>query len=28
MWPDFNKEELAKAVEWYANRDRRYGKVK
>ena len=28
MWPDFNKEELAKAVEWYANRDRKYGKVK
>ena len=28
MWPDFNKEELAKAVEWYANRDRRYGKLK
>lgn len=28
MWPNFNKEELAKAVEWYANRDRRYGKVK
>ena len=23
MWPDFNKEELAKAVEWYANRVRR-----
>lgn len=28
MWPDFNKDELWKAVEWYHNRDRRYGKVK
>lgn len=28
MWPDFNKDELSKAVEWYSNRDRRYGKVK
>ena len=28
MWPDFDKEELAKAVDWYANRDRRFGKVK
>ena len=26
-WPDFNKEELKKAVEAYENRDRRYGKV-
>lgn len=26
-WPDFNKEELEKAVEAYNNRDRRYGKV-
>lgn len=24
-WPDFDKEELAKAVEYYQNRDRRYG---
>ena len=28
MWPDFNKEELEKAIEWYNNRDRRFGKVK
>ena len=28
MWPDFNKNELEKAVEWYNNRDRRFGKVK
>lgn len=28
MWPDFDKKELEKAVEWYGNRDRRYGKVK
>lgn len=27
-WPDFSPEELKKAVEEYANRDRRYGKVK
>lgn len=27
-WPDFNKEELEKAVEAYQNRDRRYGLVK
>lgn len=27
-WPDFDKEELAKAVEAYRNRDRRYGLVK
>lgn len=27
-WPDFNKEELIKAVEAYNKRDRRYGKVK
>lgn len=26
-WPDFNKEELEKAIEAYSNRDRRYGKV-
>ena len=26
-WPDFNEEELKKAVEAYENRDRRYGKV-
>ncbi|MDE7477507.1 MAG: isoprenyl transferase [Lachnospiraceae bacterium] len=28
LWPDFNKNELAKAVEAYQNRDRRYGLVK
>lgn len=28
LWPDFTKEELLKAVEAYANRDRRYGLVK
>lgn len=27
-WPDFNKEELAKAIEAYQSRDRRYGLVK
>lgn len=27
-WPDFNKEELIKAIEQYNNRDRRYGGVK
>lgn len=27
-WPDFNKQELEKAVEAYQNRDRRYGLVK
>ena len=26
-WPDFNKEELLKAIDSYNNRDRRYGKV-
>jgi undecaprenyl diphosphate synthase len=26
-WPDFGKEELRKALDEYANRDRRYGKV-
>lgn len=26
-WPDFNKEELVKAVEAYNQRDRRYGKL-
>ncbi len=24
-WPDFNKEELIKAIEYYNNRDRRFG---
>lgn len=27
-WPDFNKEELVKAIEKYNQRDRRYGGVK
>lgn len=27
LWPDFNKAELLKAVEYYNNRDRRYGAV-
>ncbi len=26
-WPDFNKEELIKAIDKYSARDRRYGKV-
>lgn len=28
LWPDFDKNELARAVEAYQNRDRRYGLVK
>lgn len=28
QWPDFRKQEFAKALETYASRDRRYGKVK
>lgn len=28
LWPDFNKEELDKALDAYAQRDRRYGLVK
>ena len=28
LWPDFNKDELAKAILYYAKRDRRYGGVK
>jgi len=28
LWPDFNKEELLKAIEVYNSRDRRYGSVK
>ena len=27
-WPDFSKEELAKAIERYNQRERRYGGVK
>lgn len=28
LWPDFRKDEFRKAMEEYAKRDRRYGKVK
>ena len=28
LWPDFRKEEYRAALESYAKRDRRYGKVK
>lgn len=28
LWPDFRKEDFRKALETYAKRDRRYGKVK
>jgi undecaprenyl diphosphate synthase len=28
LWPDFRKEEFRAALESYAKRDRRYGKVK
>ncbi len=27
LWPDFNKKELVKAIEYYNSRERRYGKV-
>ncbi|SHJ25879.1 isoprenyl transferase [Hespellia stercorisuis] len=27
-WPDFSKEELIKAIEYYNSRDRRFGKIK
>ena len=27
-WPEFNKEELLKAIEYYNSRDRRYGNAK
>ena len=27
LWPDFDKEELKKAIVWYNGRDRRYGGV-
>ena len=26
-WPDFNEEELVKALDWYASRNRRYGGI-
>ncbi len=28
LWPDFNKDELIKAIEYYSGRDRRFGGVK
>lgn len=28
LWPDFDKKELAKAVEFYQSRDRRYGGIR
>lgn len=28
LWPDFNKEELIKAIEHFSRRDRRYGGIK
>lgn len=28
LWPDFDKAELEKAVEFYQSRDRRYGGIK
>ena len=28
LWPDFNKDELVKAIEYYNGRDRRFGGVK
>ena len=28
LWPDFTKEELSKAIEYYNSRDRRFGGVK
>ena len=28
LWPDFTKEDLAKAIEYYNGRDRRFGGVK
>lgn len=28
LWPDFNKKELQKAIEYYNSRDRRFGGVK
>ncbi|MBN1379444.1 MAG: di-trans,poly-cis-decaprenylcistransferase [Gammaproteobacteria bacterium] len=27
LWPDFNADELAKAVDWYAGRQRRFGET-
>ena len=27
LWPDFNKKELKKAIEYYNGRDRRFGGI-
>ena len=27
LWPDFNEEEILKALDWYAQRNRRFGKL-
>ena len=27
LWPDFNREEMIKAFEWYNKRERRFGGV-
>ena len=27
MWPDFNGDELDKAIEWFSSRKRRFGKI-
>jgi undecaprenyl diphosphate synthase len=28
LWPEFDEAELNKALEWFATRERRFGKVK
>ena len=28
LWPDFDGDELVKAIEWFNGRERRYGKIK
>ncbi len=28
LWPDFNKEELKRAIDWYSSRSRRFGGLK
>jgi undecaprenyl diphosphate synthase len=27
LWPDFDAKELQKAISWFAERDRRFGKL-
>lgn len=27
LWPDFNEQSLLKAIQWFSNRDRRFGQV-